>query len=416
MISLSLNVGEIIRKSIIDNEKRLGILPLEELKNVYNKQNTFFEKELSLVSTLTVNREVLEIINLFPNVLDLTIDSSEQFTTKEINFIIQSFPNLKKLTIKNQDNLQVLNLSNLYQLEELNITSNDKLFKMTNLEELSNLEKLTFYNNNLFSSISINKLVNYIKENKDKSFNIDVLYFKDVFPDLPSNIVWSEFLKEKTLVEHLTYNNEEMLKVYKKALSIINKYLESGDTDEEKFAILYEWLTKNVTYDFASLKNTNNKKLASNGTVGAFLDNKAVCQGYTKAMQFFLKILNIPSLDISCVMDDDARKRKSYSLDGRMMPSYADHSIIKVRISNNTFYNDISSDSIRAMFGFGKKYFLMSKDEIEKTHKLVGQEETLAYKSISDEERKKLEEFACRRIKKREEENISDKGGTMWHH
>lgn len=416
MISLSLNVGEIIRKSIIDNEKRLGILPLEELKNVYNKQNTFFEKELSLVSTLTVNREVLEIINLFPNVLDLTIDSSEQFTTKEINFIIQSFPNLKKLTIKNQDNLQVLNLSNLYQLEELNITSNDKLFKMTNLEELSNLEKLTFYNNNLFSSISINKLVNYIKENKDKSFNIDVLYFKDVFPDLPSNIVWSEFLKEKTLVEHLTYNNEEMLKVYKKALSIINKYLESGDTDEEKFAILYEWLTKNVTYDFASLKNTNNKKLASNGTVGAFLDNKAVCQGYTKAMQFFLKILNIPSLDISCVMDDDARKRKSYSLDGRMMPSYADHSIIKVRLSNNTFYNDISSDSIRAMFGFGKKYFLMSKDEIEKTHKLVGQEETLAYKSISDEERKKLEEFACHRIKKREEENISDKGGTMWHH
>ena len=416
MISLSLNVGEIIRKSIIDNEKRLGILPLEELKNVYNKQNTFFEKELSLVSTLTVNREVLEIINLFPNVLDLTIDSSEQFTTKEINFIIQSFPNLKKLTIKNQDNLQVLNLSNLYQLEELNITSNDKLFKMTNLEELSNLEKLTFYNNNLFSSISINKLVNYIKENKDKSFNIDVLYFKDVFPDLPSNIVWSEFLKEKTLVEHLTYKNEEMLKVYKKALSIINKYLESGDTDEEKFAILYEWLTKNVTYDFASLKNTNNKKLASNGTVGAFLDNKAVCQGYTKAMQFFLKILNIPSLDISCVMDDDARKRKSYSLDGRMMPSYADHSIIKVRLSNNTFYNDISSDSIRAMFGFGKKYFLMSKDEIEKTHKLVGQEETLAYKSISDEERKKLEEFACHRIKKREEENISDKGGTMWHH
>ena len=416
MISLSLNVGEIIRKSIIDNEKRLGILPLEELKNVYNKQNTFFEKELSLVSTLTVNREVLEIINLFPNVLDLTIDSSEQFTTKEINFIIQSFPNLKKLTIKNQDNLQVLNLSNLYQLEELNITSNDKLFKMTNLEELSNLEKLTFYNNNLFSSISINKLVNYIKENKDKSFNIDVLYFKDVFPDLPSNIVWSEFLKEKTLVEHLTYNNEEMLKVYKKALSIINKYLESGDTDEEKFAILYEWLTKNVTYDFASLKNTNNKKLASNGTVGAFLDNKAVCQGYTKAMQFFLKILNIPSLDISCVMDDDARKRKSYSLDGRMMPSYADHSIIKVRLSNNTFYNDISSDSIRAMFGFGKKYVLMSKDEIEKTHKLVGQEETLAYKSISDEERKKLEEFACHRIKKREEENISDKGGTMWHH
>ena len=115
MISLSLNVGEIIRKSIIDNEKRLGILPLEELKNVYNKQNTFFEKELSLVSTLTVNREVLEIINLFPNVLDLTIDSSEQFTTKEINFIIQSFPNLKKLTIKNQDNLQVLNLSNLYR-------------------------------------------------------------------------------------------------------------------------------------------------------------------------------------------------------------------------------------------------------------------------------------------------------------
>ncbi len=405
MIKLSLNVGEVIRKSIRENQVKNNIEELPLVKKLYNKQDTFLEEELYLVSTLTMNREILDIIDKFPNVEVLTIDRTEEFTTQEITYILQSFPKLKKLTIKDQDNLQVINLTNLSSLEELSVTSNRKLFKINGLDNLDKLKKITFYNNPLYSDLAISNLVKYIRNNKDKSYNIDTLYFKDLCLDLPKDIKWSEFLKEDGNCEVLTYDTKEMLEVYKVALDIIKRYIKSSDSDEEKFSIIYQFLCQNINYNFRA-------NSLDNGVVKTLLSKEGVCQGYTKSLQFLLSLVGIKSLDVSCIMDNDFKNKRGYSLDGKKLPSYADHSIIKVSLNKNVYYSDVTSDSNRVHLGLDRKYFLLSKGEIEKTHKLVGEEESLSYNSFPYDRKKELEEMARLRVNNKNHE----KGESIWYH
>lgn len=66
---------------------------------------------------------------------------------------------------------------------------------------------------------------------------------------------------------------------------------------------LHDWLTKRVTYNKEALSDGEKHKHAWD-IVGAFIEKKAVCEGYSKSMQVLLNMVGIESTPVTGVSDE----------------------------------------------------------------------------------------------------------------
>lgn len=428
MISLPYSLGIAVRDSITQYRRKNNIPEPEELKKIYDKQMYFLDDELQYVRDLVVNGDSIDYLDLFSNLTSIKLDGEKELSQVQIQEIINKHPNLTELSIIHQSDLQYLDVSNLTNLQVLNITSNNSLKKITGIDKINDLFSLTFYDNQTYSDSSIRELLDVAYKSAydlGTDLNIDVLYMPNFMQylsdknkslsDVADNFSWCEHLKYGIENDRLKYKTGELKIAYDKALSVVNKYISPTDTPEQRYAILYQWMCENVKYDEEALGTnhthtedgiTRGRKGGTNGTVNGLVYGSCVCQGYSKTMQMLLKLSGIYSSDIGCVAEQKERKNPIIKFDGKRALDPSDHSILKVNLNGKIYYSDVTWDASRFQNGKDRKYFLLSKREISSDHKLIGEDRVIdSGISISEDTQKQLLEFASQRIKKVNEKN-----------
>lgn len=424
MVTLPFNLGGVIRDSITAYRRKNNIPEPEEVKalGVYRIRDTFFEYELELVRELELDKKSLEYIDLFPNITSLTIDGSNELESGDFKRVLDKYPKLEKLTIKGQSNIQLLNVSEMKNLKELTLISNRNLHRVVGLDKIEELEEITIYGNETYATVKeLCEHVAKLSQNGTKC-NFDVLYM----PDMkkigilnPDNFKWCESVGLGLFGNELKYDTEELEEAVNKAEEVISRYIKPTDNDKEAYAILYQWVCKNIKYDDESLDSRvhtiQGKEVGQfggmNGTVNGLVYGSCVCEGYSKSMQMLLKLCGIPAFDIGCIASD--KTMPMYNYDGKKKFHGGDHSILKVNLDGICYYSDVTWDADRIQNGYPREYFLLSKEDISKDHKLIDEADVWASpRSVSSEEFQELMKFAQERIDtidselaKKEEEN-----------
>ncbi len=408
-ITLPWRFGGTIRDSINEYRKKNNLPEPEEVKKLgpYRIRDTFLKEELGLVRELYIDESSLDYVDLFPNVTSITFNG---FGVKSEDFrnILAKYPNLENLTIKCQDNISALDLSNLKKLQKLELISNNRLGSVLGLEELKALKEFTFYDNIVFHQEG--KLCNFADNllQKGAKCNLDVLYMPTMQKlgiDI-SNANWCESIGLGIIADKIQYTTSEIEPAVKKAKEVVAEYITEQDTDMQKFAIMYHWMCKNIKYDYGALESKNTRQVngqrigktgGANGTANGLIYGHCVCEGYSKSMQMLLKLCNIPSFDISCVVEE--KDLPSMNFDGKRRVHEGDHSILKVNIDGSCYYSDVTNDASRYQNNMKRNAFLLSKEDMSKRNVLVGEAGVLAAaKSISEEDFDKLMAFAEDRI------------------
>ena len=414
--------GEYIRAEIDKYRQENNIAEPEEIKNVYSKNNSFLEEELLYIKTIRIRNALIPYLQYFPNLTDITIDCEEIISQEDIQNIINQYPNLKRLSISEQSEMQSIDVSALEQLQDLEIKSNGALKSIIGIDKIKDLWSLTFYDNQVYSEKGIQDLVKKVCSPSRKfECNFDVLYMPEVIDYIKENNInldsidyqlkWTEHLKSGVEMPQndLEYSTKELYLAYKKASEIVNQYIEPTDTAEQKYAILYQWMCEHVIYDDGALEDKSfmnskdglarGRKFGTNGSINALLYGSCICQGYSKTMQMLLKLNGISAFDIGCVINEKEKKQTITIYDAKKHADNSNHSIIKVNLDGKIYYSDVTWDASRFQKGRKRQYFLLSKEDISKDHKLIGEDETIGNgKSISNEEQEKLFSFSKDRL------------------
>jgi len=152
----------------------------------------------------------------------------------------------------------------------------------------------------------------------------------------------------------------------KKELEEISKSLvEENDTKEEKISKIYEWITKNIDYDFDAIKNKE-ENIISYSIRGAYENKKAVCQGYAELLRAMLNFVDIKSEIIS---GNAVSKDK-----------YEKHAWNKIIIDEKELYLDSTWDAgyiedEKFVSKPEKKYFLIPHKCIRVNHALENEKQ-----------------------------------------
>ena len=414
--------GEYIRAEIDKYRQEHSITEPEEIKKAYSKNDSFLEEELLYVKTIRITNKLIPYLQYFPNLTDITIDCEEIIPQKDIQNIINQYPNLKRLSISEQSEMQSIDVSALEKLQDLEIKSNGALKTVIGIDKIKDLWSLTFYDNQVYSEKGIQDLVKKVCSPSRKfECNFDALYMPEVIDYIKENNInidsvdyqfkWKEHLKSGVEISQndLEYSTKELYLAYRKASEIVEQYIEPTDTAKQKYAILYQWMCENVTYDNDALKDKSymhsenglarGRKGGTNGSINALLYGSCVCQGYSKTMQMLLKLSGISAFDIGCIVDEEEKKQAVRLYDGKKHADNSNHSILKVNLDGKIYYSDVTWDANRFQKGGKRQYFLLSKEDISKDHKLIGENETIDRgKSISNEEQEKLFSFSKDRL------------------
>ena len=413
MITLPFELGGKVRDFIDAYRRKNNIPEPEEVKqlSVYRRRDTFLESELGLVTEIDIDKTVLEYLDLFPNITSITVDGINELDGFELKSILEKYPNLEKLTIKGQEKLQFLDVSNLKKLKSLELISNRGLHRVVGIEEIEKLEQLTFYDNIVYNKEEEICEIASKLANQGTHCNFDVLYMptlNKIGISKPDNFNWCESVGLGWDGEEIKYDTNELEKAVAKAQEVVGKYIKPTDTTIQKYAILYQWMCENVRYDHEALDNgkfhteagENVGKLGgTNGTVNGLVYGSCVCEGYSKSMQMLLKICGIPSFDVGCIAEDRNKTKVQFVIDGRKKMHSGDHSILKVNLDGKVYYSDVTWDANRSQTNRERKYFLLSKEDMSVDHQLVGEKQVLsAFKSVSPNEFQELMKYAKDRI------------------
>lgn len=190
------------------------------------------------------------------------------------------------------------------------------------------------------------------------------------------------FLEVKWIDRHsqrdtvASINAYKAAQVYKKAQQIMKEYTSPELSDYENVYGLYNYIIRNVKYDYEALNKGQEKKKyriysdittsqadSTRSSYQAIMQNKAVCAGYANLMVFLGKVAGIDCEYVNC-----ESKQAHYS----DVSNTADHAIVKIKIADKTYYCDPTWDAARVQRSgtFQLKDFLKNKEEISANHKL----------------------------------------------
>lgn len=415
LIQLPINLGLAVSKIL---EKK-GIKPRKNSFGTLSLQ--FTKEELGLITDIAIDNESLKYMGYFPNIKSASFNSNVDVSSYVIQHFINTHPNLESLEISNQQDLRILDLSNLAKLKTLKLFSNHLLEKVNGLLNKEDLFQIDCYNNSNFENneeickkmvevayatgqctadaMYFSKVMDIVNQNKDYSRNYSII---------ASNFNWREKLTTHFHVDHYT---GEMKLFYDKARKIVQSYVKPTDTPEQKYAIIYQWLCENVEYDMGaanSLTHTRSedgivmgRKFGSNGMTNGLLYGNCVCQGYVHTAKFLLDLCDIKSTDVLCAASRTNRERLSTTSDIMIREVDTDHSILKINLGDgNAYYSDITFDSTRYRRGDDRECFLLSYDDISKDHRLFNEQSTFSNsKSFTKEQQDELLRFASERIR-----------------
>ncbi len=395
-----IKVKDIALASVIRSElDRMGIIP--KYNGVSGFQN-FTKEELASIKCLRLENNTFTDISALEycvNLKDLVIISANSkkastWLTSEAYFsyksqkanikdfsVISKIKSLQFLTIKDDDNLEELDLMGLTDLAVLELSGNHKLTTVKGLESLTSLLELDMVNNGISHSFDLQAML----ENGLSSVNLDFdLYplLKRGFPQIQNRLMeyvkkglkctWSENLSD---IRTNRISTMRMERLDSKVKEILNSIIGPDYSDIEKIVAIYLYIVQNVRYDHESLKaskgeenealksaKANLGELASvildrrQSSFNAVLEGKAVCEGYTNMMHYLLKTVGINSMTVHCNSNKNVK----------VVGHDSNHSVIKVEFGGNFYYFDPTWDAGKSTL----QNFFKTKDEFVRNHAL----------------------------------------------
>lgn len=172
--------------------------------------------------------------------------------------------------------------------------------------------------------------------------------------------------KDITVVHlYSAFSGDEIPSMQKKLNTAINNFMNEipknlSEYDREKF--IHDKLLKNCSY----AKDTDNSKDNPNAFTiyGALVENNAVCEGYTRAMQYLLKMVGIETISVNgysknelhqwCMVNIDDNW---YHLDPTWNDKEDEESIIYL-------YFNVTDAFIKSDHTIAKKYTSLTEDEL----------------------------------------------------
>lgn len=402
-ISLGIKVNKILQEKIqfTPRTNKMGLLSFE-----------FTIDELSLIDRLSFDNPVqggIEGVELLPNLKSLIIKSvgNTAYTQdKYVNSIsnkdgsyIAKCKNLEELDIENQAKLSFIDVSQMKRLHFLSVKRNAGLEEIYGLDSLEELWQLDCFGNE--SLTQIEGLNTTIMQNEElRDLKLDVLLFPDAiaydhktgkfneaitkkFDEM--NISWHEILSNGKSIK---INNYQMMNMHKTAITVLEDYVPKDSDNRTTVIGIEEYLAENVKYDDESLNSRHSHISKSdkfppmqvgpsggaNGAYNAFKYNTCVCEGYTRAMQYLLRLKGIKSHNVHCISGKDILHmstdkgtdiHKTFDL-----PDDGYHSIISID-GVDCLYDDPCWNAGRYQRGDKTMpWTLLTKEEISKDHTL----------------------------------------------
>lgn len=404
-LSLGLKINEILKEKIgfVPRVDKIGMMTFE-----------FTEGELELIEKLDfVNPARGEIagIELLPNLRSLVIKSGGNTAYMQDRNIasiddkdsacIYKCKNLENLSIEKQAKLSFIDVSQMKKLHSFSAKRNSRLEEISGLDQTTELWQLDCYGNE--SLIQMSDLNRIIMQNEELTdLNLDVLLFPDAMGfDIRSgeinqdtlkrvedmNVSWHEILSSRKSIK---INNYQMMQMHQKACKALEDYVPKHCENCTAVIGIEQYLAENVKYDNASLKtnhshsyNLKNDDLpaivtgpvgGANGAYNAFIYGTCVCEGYTRAMQYLLRLKGIKSHNVDCISGEDKLHMSTDKQDDKYkiykLPDDGYHSIISID-DVYCLYDDPCWNAGRYQRGDkSMPWILLTKEEISRDHTL----------------------------------------------
>lgn len=402
-MSLGLKINKILKTKIqfTPRTNNLGIMSFE-----------FTINELALIDKLIFENPVtgdLDGIELLPNLKSLRIKSNGNSYYKQDKKIasisdkdglcISKCKNLEVLEIENQAKISFLDVSDLNKLRVISLYRNMSLDEIYGLDKITTLWQFDCVGNESFVQIKdLDKII--INNIELTNINLDILLFPDavgygvnseynesIMEKLNElNFSWEEILSNE---KNIKINTHQMLAMHKKACEALQEYVPQYCEKRTIVVGIEQYLSENVKYDNGA--STHNHSYVSspsnqlpsivtgplggaNGAYNAFLFNTCVCEGYTRAMQYMLKLRGIKSHNVHCISGEDKLHMATDKGDDRYkiydLPDNGYHSIISID-DLDYLYDDPCWNAGRYQKGDkSMPWILLTKEEISKDHTL----------------------------------------------
>lgn len=416
--SLGLEIVQILKKEH-------NIEPRKNKSGLYSLQ--FSQTELDKITTLTITNPSLNIISgieKLNNLETLTITTkgrTELYAPKDITSInendleeIVKIKNLKILTIDNQNDLAMIDVSKMSHLEKLNITNNNNLETIFGLEKLQSIKNFHLYNNKSLSPTNdLNKLMqnnNFIDLKLDLlllpnaiNYNFqDNSYHQETFDKLAQLGSSLKFVEALSPEETIEIPFSAAKNFHQKCVAIATDIKENTNSKIDIVTGIEKYLAENVHYDYQAITNESHThssgeeikghkimrgpKGGANSAYNAIMLNTCICEGYTRAMQYLAGLFNLRTRNVTCIAKKDTlnlangEKEDMYTIYDLPKENY--HSIVNIEDIEN-LYCDPCYDAF--YYQKGNKTFpflLLNKKQIAETHTLPFSERVISNEHI----------------------------------
>ena len=404
-LSLGLKINRILKDKIgfVPRVNKIGMMSFE-----------FTREELELIEKLKFENPVrgdIEGIELLPNLRSLIIKSYGNTTYRQDKNIasiedkdsscLYKCKNLENLTIENQAKLSFIDVSQMKNLHFFSAKRNSRLEEISGLEQITELWQLDCYGNE--SMMQMGDLNSIIMQNEELTdLNLDVLLFPDAiefdirsgeingntlkkFEDM--NVSWQEIFSSGKSIK---INNYQMMQMHQKACKALEDYVPKHCENRTAVIGIEQYLAENVKYDYESLthghSHTYDSKaddlpaivsgpiVGANGAYNAFIYGTCVCEGYTRAMQYLLRLKGIKSHNVHCISGEDKLHMSTDKQDDKYkiydLPEDGYHSIISID-DVDCLYDDPCWNAGRYQRGDkSMPWTLLTKEEISRDHTL----------------------------------------------
>lgn len=393
LIKLSMDLGlevikELRKKGYEPRKNKMGLLSLE-----------FTQEELEEVTELDFTNpraNCLRGIEHLPNLTTLKIQTTgataykkenASISDEDINRIAHT-TSLRYLTIDNQSGITWIYLDKLLELEEITITRCSQVDEITGLKQLKKLKCFSEYGNkNLYN---LEDIVELITTNELDILELDLLHYPEV-ESLRSKLmkmVNCNFIEVLSGKKVITYTCGQTDLFHRKCLALMEE-IKSQSPNRRSFIVGVEkYLAEKITYDETGRKSKNRaftengkqrgKSGGTNSAYNGIMFGSCVCEGYTRAMQYLLKMAKIKTENVHCIAGADKIKVNPNYHNMITLPDDGYHSIIRID-DEDMLYCDPCWDACCWRQGDQTlPYCLLTKEEISKDHTLSFEEDIVS--------------------------------------
>jgi transglutaminase-like putative cysteine protease len=150
---------------------------------------------------------------------------------------------------------------------------------------------------------------------------------------------------------------KEDIEAQRKMYSLADSLTKNCTTDREKVKAIHDWMVKNIAYDYDNYK-ADTIPSRSYSYIGAILYKTCVCDGYSKAFQYFMDILGIECERITGVATNSSGDTGG-------------HAWNRVKLNGVWYYIDVTwddpvPDSGNSVYWY--KYYLVTDPTFGGTH------------------------------------------------